>query len=429
MKSGAEFKMVVSSRYNLSSFFTSTCGSVGLSMALALPVMVLAVGVAVDTARIAQTRSAMQSMVDNAALAAAEEFKLSSSDDRHLAQVSEDFIRAGMKNNPIGGVVLQAVEATGDKSQSTLSIAVTVEQTNYFGGFLNPAAVDHHIQTKVQVFSGSKICVLALERSVGDAVNLTDSAKIDAQSCSVQANSTSSSAITVWNKAHVDAEVTCSSGGVRTAPGAIRPAPVTDCPIVTDPLAARAAPKKAADSCDHNRFKVNAEKKTVSPGVYCGGIDISEGAEVQFDPGVYIIKGGVLQASNGSKITGENVGFYFSDGAVFKFNTESSVSLSGRETGEMSGLLFFADRSSAPRIHQVNSRHANKLVGTIYMPNDTFQVATDAAVADDSAYTAIVARKVMLNQSPNLVLKTDYDRSSVPVPDGIRTSVGAVIIK
>jgi hypothetical protein len=321
------------------------------------------------------------------------------------------------------------VEAKRDEKESTLTVNATVEQQNYFGGFLNPPVIALDIQTKVQILARSKICVLALEASAGDAVNLTDAAKIDAKNCSVQANSKNSTAITVWNNATVKAEVVCSSGGVASASGAIRPAAITDCPVTVDPLANRPPPQAASGACDFNWLQVSAEYRRLSPGIYCGGINIAAGAEVEFESGVYVIRGGVLQASNGSKMMGDDVGFYFSDAAVFKFNTESVVALSGRETGDMSGLLFFADRTSAPRIHQVNSRHANKLVGTIYMPNDTFQVATDAAVADDSAYTAIIARKVMLNQSPRLVLQTNYSSTSVPVPEGIRGGSGAVIIE
>jgi Flp pilus assembly protein TadG len=410
-------------------FAQSTAGTVGLAMALATPVLLLAVGVAVDTARMSHTQSSFQGLVDNAVLAAAQEFQLGTPTDTKMAQISHEFILASMTGTHVSGVTLKNVDAKIDKERSTLTIHASVEQQNYFGGFLNPPVTTFDIETRVQVLAGAKLCVLALEPSAGEAVMLTDSARIDANDCSVQANSKNSKAISVWNSAKVTAEVTCSVGGVASATGAIRPTAVTDCPAIVDPLASRLPPQDATGGCDYNWLKISAEKKRLSPGVYCGGIDIAEGADVKFDPGVYIIRGGVLQASNGSKMTGDDVGFYFSNDAVFKFNTESIVALSGRETGDMNGLLFFADRNSAPRIHQVNSRNANKLVGTIYMPNDTLQVATDASVADDSAYTAIIARRVMLNQSPKLVLQTNYSNSSVPVPEGVGGVVGAVIIE
>jgi hypothetical protein len=40
-------------------------------------------------------------------------------------------------------------------------------------------------------------------------------------------------------------------------------------------------------------------------------------------------------------------------------------------------------------------------------------------IADRSAYTVIVARTVELYDGPDLVLNSDYDGSSVPVPEGV----------
>jgi hypothetical protein len=45
-------------------------------------------------------------------------------------------------------------------------------------------------------------------------------------------------------------------------------------------------------------------------------------------------------------------------------------------------------------------------------------------VADQSAYTAIVTRRVELTQSPNLVINSSYDATDVPVPNGIGPATG-----
>ena len=46
------------------------------------------------------------------------------------------------------------------------------------------------------------------------------------------------------------------------------------------------------------------------PGVYCGGITVSNNASVTFNPGVYILLGGGLDVSNNGSLTGQNVSFY-----------------------------------------------------------------------------------------------------------------------
>ena len=48
----------------------------------------------------------------------------------------------------------------------------------------------------------------------------------------------------------------------------------------------------------------------LNPGVYCGGITISNNARVTFNPGIYILLGGGFDASNNATLTGQNVSFY-----------------------------------------------------------------------------------------------------------------------
>jgi hypothetical protein len=40
-------------------------------------------------------------------------------------------------------------------------------------------------------------------------------------------------------------------------------------------------------------------------------------------------------------------------------------------------------------------------------------------VADKSEYTIIIAREFELRDGPELVLKTDYESSPIPVPEGV----------
>ena len=67
----------------------------------------------------------------------------------------------------------------------------------------------------------------------------------------------------------------------------------------------------------------------------------------------------------------------------------------------------------------ITSNKARKLLGTIYLPNGNLIVDANNKVADASAYTAIVVRRLRLSKGPNLVLNTDYDRTLVPVPSGV----------
>ena len=142
------------------------------------------------------------------------------------------------------------------------------------------------------------------------------------------------------------------------------------------------------------------------------------------------MKDGPLEVTHTSTITGENVGFYLTgDDAVFLFAGGSTVSLTAPKDGPLAGLLFFEDRSNpAGRYHEIVSENARKLVGTIYLPKGNFAVSSKKPVADQSAYTAIVANTIQLNKYPVLVLNSDYELTDVPVPSGLGTKGGSVFL-
>jgi hypothetical protein len=49
-------------------------------------------------------------------------------------------------------------------------------------------------------------------------------------------------------------------------------------------------------------------------------------------------------------------------------------------------------------------------------------------VADQSAYTVIVARQLQLSASPNLVMNAMYTSTDVPVPEGVGPNGSAIAL-
>jgi hypothetical protein len=56
------------------------------------------------------------------------------------------------------------------------------------------------------------------------------------------------------------------------------------------------------------------------------------------------------------------------------------------------------------------------LIGTIYLPNGDLEINTRMPVADNSPWTAIIARTIEIDGRSRVVLNTDYSRTDVPVP-------------
>jgi predicted NAD/FAD-binding protein len=175
---------------------------------------------------------------------------------------------------------------------------------------------------------------------------------------------------------------------------------------------------------------------TIGPGLYCGGLKIDGNSNVTMSPGIYFFKDGPFEVNSNSVVRGTGVGMYFTGKkATFEFKSNAQVELEAPSTGVMAGLLAFQDREAGDEVEEddeentvakflIETNFTRKLVGTLYLPHGHLIVRADNDVADESAYTAIVVRKLLLDSGPNLVLNTDYDETTVPVPDGLGPSKG-----
>ena len=219
-----------------------------------------------------------------------------------------------------------------------------------------------------------------------------------------------------------------AAGGVGGGSANFAPNATIDCPTVPDPLADRQAP--AVGLCDFYDFEVLTGTVTLDPGTYCGGLLITGDSIVTLASGVYVIKDGPLSIAKSASVVGQHVGFYLlGDSSKFVFANTVSVELSAPKDGPMAGLLFFEDRN-APlgRLHDIVSENARKLVGTIYLSRGVLNVASKKPVADQSAYTAIVASEIRLLRYPQLVLNSDYDLTDVPIPSKLSGVGGRIVL-
>ncbi len=257
---------------------------------------------------------------------------------------------------------------------------------------------------------------------------MMQSAKILADGCSIYSNSIDARGMVLQNSSSVYATQICSAGGVVAGKAQTNVTPLTDCPKVADPLLSQSPP--AYGNCTANNYKIKSGAVVLMPGVYCGGLEIVGTASVEFSPGTYVIKDGAFTIANTAKAKGKNVGFYLTGtGAFLKFTHDASIDFSGEESGDMPGLLFFADRNSAGVTHVITASQAHTMTGTIYLPNDDLRIDPNSSVADLSAYTAIIVNRMRIEQGPTLVLNSNYGGTPVPVPDGVRTGATVILTK
>ena len=285
-------------------------------IAVLMPVLLLFCGLVVDVGQMEISRLQAQSASDAAALGGALEVERAAS--RYVAAGKGDASLNGFTDGSNGTTVtVQLVPTYGDYQGFYDAVQATV--THQVGlTFLSAAGIStgtvsaqstaliapcayvlngfNHAQT---VFTGTSATVNST-----CPWYIYGSGTIDSASTfnSLATNITGTAAATTWN----------ASGG---------PPPRYNVAPITDPLAGLTQP--AFSSCQTNGESVPANTtRTLSPGVYCGGITIASGSTVTLSPGLYIITGGM--SVQGSTVTGTGgVTLFFTTGGGSSYGTVS----------------------------------------------------------------------------------------------------------
>jgi hypothetical protein len=408
-------------------FWRERNGNIALVTAIVLPVTLMFAGAGVDFQRYNAAQSKLQEFADTLALRGARELAIAGIDPAYIRNTVMNAAQGGLADDFNVGAF--SAEVVVNTQQST--VAVTLSQPApkaLILSHISPYGDDLIVEATAATRGGDNICVIALKET-SDAINAQDEAALNAADCAVLSNSDQSASIIAKDKSQLTASLFCSAGGYEGGTSNFTPnAPLTDCPSYPDPLAARTPPP--VGGCDFNSFEIGLTsgvgtapliRDTLNPGVYCGGLKIMDFAAVDFNPGIYVIKDGPLFVGKHSALSGQNVGFYLTGAdATFTFEKDAEIEITAPKDGPLAGILFFEDRSAPlERNFSIFSEDARTLLGTFYLPRGNLIIDTQKPVADASAYTAIVVRRLELKGKPTLVINSDYHMTDVPVPTGV----------
>lgn len=392
-------------------------GSVAVFFSLSLLPLIAIAGAGYDFLAVANLKSQLQAAADAGALRAARELRLARSGHYDVTPIVKSAATTVLAHTrpPIGDIDVAAALI-----DANTAVRVTINAK--YQPMLLRAIYREPIKFGAQAVArttGFPICALGLDQSARGTVYLEADARVTAQFCAVQSNSRHPEGLSGAGNSALTAGMICSAGGKFGNKVNFSPEPLTDCPIVPDPLAARPPPPIGA--CAHNNEVVSGGTLTLMPGTYCGGLKITDGAVVTLAPGEYVMKDGPLVVDGHSSFRATGAGVYLTGAnATFTFAADSSISMTAPTSGALAGMLFFEDHGAAPlQKHQILSNDAPLLLGTIYLPQGRLYVDSNKSIAQSSAFTIIVANRMELFGGPNLVLNSDYDSVNVPVPGGL----------
>jgi Flp pilus assembly protein TadG len=384
-------------------FAISKKGNAAIMVGLSLPILAGFLGLGVEVGMWYMYKGQLQAQVDMAAWAGAHAKKDGEDDTAIILAATQEAQRNGWDSgdgtititipSPTAADSIEVV-ATQDHTLLFISLFQNGQQT------VAARAVAHWEED-----GGSEgPCIIALEESDSAALEFSGTVDMDLD-CGIAVHSDDDKAFKISGDVFLDASDACIAGDlevsgdfdfddgidIENASGITNGA----CTPEGDPLADVDEPEHD-DDCDEEDFKIDNDNQnvTLSPGVYCNGIEISgSDNDITFEPGEYIIagKGFKLSGSN-NDVTGDGLFFYNTDndgnedfGDIDFSGSDNEVIMSGANPddngasgdayvpSDYHGVLWFNNRSNKSTESGKKFKLAGELAaamdGYIYMPN------------------------------------------------------------
>ena len=390
----------------LERFYRDRSGAVLIYMAFMLPVVLGVSGLSVDVGLWYANKRVAQAAADAGAVAGALE----------IMRLNQDPDQPDITEAEIQAIATAIASDNGYHSSEgdTIEVNYPPKYGTYAGAgdgvevivrrpasvFLAGILMDEDQITvagrAVAVVDVKDTCMWALNPTVKNAIKVAGGAQVELP-CGIMSNSN-----------EPDESIGVGGGGcltatkIKVAGGAngdcYKPKALTQVHHVNDPFANMDMPYFG--DCDNkDKIKVNSgDEVTLTPGVYCGSIDVS-GGTLNFEPGEYILDGAGLNISGG-EVSGTDVSFYLTEESGnsdnISISSQSVVELSAPWDGENPGVLFYQDRNSPANIsHNFTGGASFSLEGIMYFPNQHLKFSggteidpvTSLIVADSIEFT------------------------------------------
>ncbi len=305
----------------------------------------------------------------------------------------------GFGNNDNGVIVtINNPPATGAHAgnASAIEAIIAQPQTLTLVGLFIPNPFHLSARAVALAGSGGSYCVLATDTNSATAVTLSNGANVSMNSCGLAVNANGPAALSVTGGSVLNAQsVLVSSQDSVTNGGSINAVNGVkfNQANTADPYANVPTPAQSGCSYTNRSLQWSSSVQQLTPGTYCNGLSISNGASVSMAPGVYYIKSGTFSIAGGSTLTGSGVTIVLTNNtsgyATASISNGSSVSLSAPNTGVTAGIVFFSDRN-APTSGTINFSGGTSEVfaGALYFPTQQVLYSNGASAA---ACTQLIA--------------------------------------
>lgn len=393
-------------------------GNLTIMAGLAIVPLAMIIAMTSELVSLSSEKALMQSAADAAALSGAQNLTLVGASARQSTEDVERFAMAQVGEFANRATVSFNASQGNDGSYTVDGLAV---RPSFFGDLVPPGGFRIEVTSIAESMQVQPLCIIGDDASSGGkAITAANNSGILARNCLVHANSN----FELTQNATVEAG-TPRATGIASGSG-FTPAANSGALKVNDPFKARAIapPADCTSVADGGKKTIatGAESVTLKPGIHRTEYNVTGQATLTLDPGEhYFCKG--LKLRGQGRLEGDDVLLMFTGGNALDASQSSSVSLSGRQSGQWAGFVIVATRGNYANFSIASSR-VDKLLGTVYLPMTKLLVSATGDVAEGSQWSVIVARNIHLTNTARLVINTDYEGSPVPVPIGVGNQAG-----
>ena len=264
---------------------------------------------------------------------------------------------------------------------------------------------------------GAPGCMLALDGGGDPGISIGGNANIDIPSCGVFSNSSVTPAIAAKGSGKMTASVVSAVGTIEGA-GIVATTKKPNAAPVANPYASLAMPS-LSEAC---ASQPGNKATSLSPGRYCGGLQLTGNSTLDLAPGVYIIDGGELKVTSAT-LRGTGVTFVLTSTATMNIAGNAKIDVTAPTTGTFAGVVVFIDPATPAGTEQkFNGTSDMYFGGAIVAPTSAISFKGNGSAAAGPSCTQFVAAKLAF--TGNAGIRTDCASFGVKAIGSAGQSVG-----
>ncbi len=400
-------------------FLKNRRGLTAITFAASLPVILGSAGLGVEVGYWYFAERRLQTAADLAANAGAVALRSGVEEEDVVAAAGREADENGFDS--AAGTITVNTPPTSGTHQNDQAVEVVLETNleRYFTQLFSSDPVAVRVRAVSAYENEQQACILALDTWANDAVIFIGNPTATFSGCVVMSNSLADDSITIAGSADVTAPCIVSAGGTAVSADLTLTscsAPMEEMPQAQDPYEDLPEPSLTGTCLSVPNGNPN-EPKTLNPGRYCGGLDLS--GDVTLNPGTYVVDGGDFRINADSQVTGAGVTFFLTNDSTVHFNGSAEINLSAPTSGTYAGVLMYGDRDQANADNVFNGTANSLMTGALYFPSQ--KVTHNGNFSGVNGCMRIVSRSIDLQG--NAAFNTNCEGTgldAIQVPGAIR---------